>query len=364
MIGQMAHQGITPYVPHPPKAPLILQDHGDPVRFRNIWIRSLKEDIQPWLEFEGKEGPGKGKKVVLVGGDEEYRSEEALPMLAKLLSEKHGFRCVSLFSINPETGTVDPNYQSNIPGLQHLDDADVMILSTRFRHLPDWQMKHIVDFMERGGAVIALRTSTHAFNYPSDSKSPYAKWSWNSSEWKGGFGQQVLGDTWVSHHGNHKFEATRGILETPNAEDAILRGVKDVFGPTDVYGIIHLPEDAKILLRGQVLQGMKPTDPPVEGKKNDPMMPLAWTRTHRWESGKESRVFCTTMGASIDLECEDLRRLIVNATYWSAGLESSIPASADVQIEGTYKPSFYGFFNDPPTYFKDKLLKPTDFLVK
>ncbi|HSB93012.1 MAG TPA: hypothetical protein VLC28_07850, partial [Flavitalea sp.] len=38
-----------------------------------------------WLRFEGAEGPGKGKHIVFVSGDEEYRSEEALPMLAQLL---------------------------------------------------------------------------------------------------------------------------------------------------------------------------------------------------------------------------------------------------------------------------------------
>ncbi len=68
-----------------------------------------------WLTVPGNPNgdlPGKGKKIVLVSGDEEYRSEEALPMLAKILADKHGFDCVVLFSINPETKTVDPNYTS------------------------------------------------------------------------------------------------------------------------------------------------------------------------------------------------------------------------------------------------------------
>ena len=36
-----------------------------------------------WVEYEGGQGKGAGKHIVLVSGDEEYRSEEALPMLAK-----------------------------------------------------------------------------------------------------------------------------------------------------------------------------------------------------------------------------------------------------------------------------------------
>src|SRR5258707_10504896 len=85
-----------------------------------------------------------------------------------------------------------------------------------------------------------------------------AKFHWQSKEWPGGFGQQVLGDTWVNHHGNHGKESTRGILNERFKEHPILRGVRDIWGPTDVYGIVHLPKDATVLVHGQVLEGMKP----------------------------------------------------------------------------------------------------------
>ena len=94
-------------------------------------------DDQLWLEFKGTAGPGLGRRVVLVSGDEEYRSEEALPMLAKILSTHHGFDCSVLFAINPETGEIDPDCQTNIPGLHALDTADLMIIFVRFRELPD-----------------------------------------------------------------------------------------------------------------------------------------------------------------------------------------------------------------------------------
>ena len=53
-----------------------------------------------WVVYEGKKGPGKGKHIVFLSGDEEYRSEEGLPQLAKILAVQHGFKCTVLFSIN------------------------------------------------------------------------------------------------------------------------------------------------------------------------------------------------------------------------------------------------------------------------
>lgn len=292
----------------------------------------------PWVVYEGKDGPGRGKHVVLVSGDEEYRSEETLPQLGKILAKHHGFKCTVLFAIDPKDGTIDPNV-SNIPGLQALKDADLLVLFTRFRHLPDEQMKPLAEYIESGKPIIGLRTATHAFSLKKDD--PYAKYSYNSKEWPGGFGKQVLGETWVSHHGKHGSQSTRGIIASQAAEHPIVRGLKDgdIWGPTDVYGLhLPLPGDSKPLVLGQVLAGMKPTDPPVDGPQNDPMMPVAWTKTYNGAQGKAARVFTTTMGASQDFESEGLRRLLVNATYWALGMEDKIPAASKVDIVGDFQP--------------------------
>ncbi len=100
---------------------------------------------------------------------------------------------------------------------------------------------------------------------------------------------------------------------------------------------------------------MSPTDKPLEGPKNDPMMPVAWVRTLKATSGRDARVFTTTMGASQDLLSEGLRRLLVNASYWTVGLEASIPEKSDVSLVGEYKPTPFGF-NKARTG-----LKPADF---
>jgi hypothetical protein len=311
-----------------------------------------------WVTYDGKAGPGRGKHIVFLTGDEEYRSEEGLPMLARILAQRHGFKCTVLFAINPADGTIAPTIVDNIPGLELLASADLCVMKLRFRELPDAQMRHFVDYVNSGRPIVALRTATHAFNYAKNKQSPYARYSFNSTEWPGGFGQQVLGETWVNHHGDHGKEGTRGVLNDALKTHAILRGVTDIWGPTDVYTVSHLPKDAQVLVWGQVLTGMKPTDPPLAGPKNDPMMPLAWVRNYTGESGKTSKIFTTTMGAAVDLESEGLRRLLVNACFWTVGLEKQIPASANVDYVGEYKPLWFGFGKFKPG------VKPADLELK
>ena len=302
----------------------------------------------PWVTYEPKPGPGAGKHIVFLSGDEEYRSEEALPMLAKILAVRHGFKCTVLFAIDPSNDTITPTIVTNIPGMAALDSADLCFMFLRFRELPDDQMKHFVDYVNSGKPIVALRTSTHAFSYERNKQSPYAKYDWRNKDWPGGFGQQVLGETWVAHHGDHNKESTRGVLNPEQKNSPILRGVDDIWGPTDVYTVSHLPRDATVLVFGQVLTGMKPTDPPLAGPKNNPMMPLIWTREYTGDKGKTSRILTSTIGAAVDLESEGLRRLFVNACYWALGFEDKIPPKANVDYIGGYKPLYFGFGKHKP----------------
>jgi hypothetical protein len=158
-----------------------------------------------------------------------------------------------------------------------------------------------------------------------------------------------LGETWVDHHGAHGKQSTRGLIAKGMEGHPIVKGVKDgdIWGPTDVYTVrLPLPQGCRPLIMGQVLVGMKATDEPLAGKKNDPMMPVAWTRTIPGPKGQPVRVFTTTMGASQDLLSEGFRRLLVNAAYWALTLESEISPQSSVAIVGTYNPrpfSFGGF---------------------
>jgi len=298
------------------------------------------------VAYPAKAGPGKGKHIVLLSGDEEYRGEEGLPMLAKILSQRHGFKTTVLFSLDPD-GTINPKNVASLSDPAALDSADAIIMLLRFRHWSDEDMARFEKFMLAGKPIVALRTSTHAFNaFPKGSR--WETWNWNN---EGGFGKRVLGETWLTHWGKHKVEATRGAIEPSQQKNPLLRGVSNIFGETDVYEA-YPPADATILVRGIVLKTLTPDSEPADYKKprvtdkveqsvNDPAMPVAWTRMNKNANGTTNRIFTTTMGAATDLENEGLRRLIVNAVFWGLGLD--VPQKADVTYVDEYKPSFYGF---------------------
>ena len=286
------------------------------------------------LHLQGNGVNGKGKTIVLVSGDEEYRTEESMPMLAKILSQKHGFECKVLFAWDKSGKYIDPNNQEGVRGWKHLLKADLMITGTRFRRPSAEDAKFITDFMNEGKPIIGIRTSTHAFtgNGKFGDKISY-----------GQFGPLIMGEGWVSHHGRHKVEGARGIIEAKNAAHPILNGVTDVFGPSDVYGVKRLTDKDTILMRGAVTSSMDPDSTFVD-KKNDPMQPLAWIHPYTAPNGKQGTTFCTTMGASVDLVSEDLRRMLVNATYYLTG--QTVPDNADVDYVDPFYPSFYGFIRD------------------
>lgn len=281
------------------------------------------------------------KSIVLVSGDEEYRSEESLPQLAKILS-KNGFRCTVLYAIDKKTGAINPEQLDNIPGLDALDTADLMVIATRFRDLPDDQMKHVVDYVESGRPIVGMRTATHAFQLKSSRT--YAKYSWDAPT--GGFGRMVLGETWINHHGKHGVQSTRGIFNPKEATNPILTGIHsgDLWSTTDVYEVrLPLPGDSRVLVYGQVLTGMKPADPPAPGPLNNPMLPIAWVKSYTGTSGKKARVFATTMGTAEDFLREPNRRLMVNACYWALGMENKITPTLNVSLVGDYHPHPFGF---------------------
>ena len=325
----------------------------------------VTEQEKQYVVFEGtQDKPGNGKHIVLISGDEEYRSEQMQTQLAKILARHHGFRCTVLYAIDPNSGEIEPTVVDNIPGLETLETADLVVMFLRFRNLPDEQMQHIVKYLEAGKPIIGLRTSTHAFNIPADRK--WAHYSFNyrdnnnaddagSQNWDGGFGRRVLGETWIDHHGHHKVEATRGVIAPGAEKHPIVIGCNDVFCPTDVYTVrLPLPEGCRPLILGQVLAGMQPTDKPVENAKNDPMMPVLWVKNYQVDNGQTGRAVASTMGAALDMQSEGFRRLMVNSCYWLLDMAADISPDSCVEIIGEFKPLGFGFGQS------EKGIKPAD----
>ena len=309
------------------------------VIFSSVFV-SQSLAAESWLTYPGGEGPGKGKKVVFIAAEQSYRSELSMPLMARILS-RHGFTCTVLFAIDPKTGTIDPRVKDNVPGLEQLASADLMVLFMRWRELPDEQMKHIIDYSESGRPIIGIRNATHPFRYAADSKSPYAKFDWTSKEPAGGWGRRVLGETWVSHYGKNLVESTRCDVINFATSHPIFRGTRRSFWiPDDVYGISDkLEGDSEPMLLGQPLAGWSADDEPVADK---PPAPIAWTKTYTGSAGKKARVFTTTMGHGDAFKVEDFRRMLVNACYWCMGMEGHVDAHLNVAIVGKYAPGPVG----------------------
>ncbi|HET6251758.1 MAG TPA: ThuA domain-containing protein [Tepidisphaeraceae bacterium] len=295
-----------------------------------------------WLTYKGTRGPGKGKTIVFVTGDEEYRSEESMPAMARILAQRHGFTCIVLFSVDPNTGEINPKIDNNIPGLDALKTADLMVVFMRFRHLPPEQMSKFVDYVNSGRPIIGIRTATHAFDYDKFQKEEYSKWAWRGPhpDFAGGFGRQVLGETWIDHYGGYHSESTLGEIVPAMKNHPILRGIDRIWGPSHTYKVTTLNGDSQPLVMGQPLKGLKPDDKPDPEK---PPLPVAWVKTFTGTSGKPARVFTTTYGDGDDFKQESIRRMFVNACYWCVGLEDKIPARSDVRLVGTYAPQKSNF---------------------
>ena len=304
--------------------------------FKSLFLLFVAEAIANPVIYKADKSLAKGIHLVFIASDHEYRGEETLPAIARILAKRHGFDCTVLFGLN-EKGEVTAG-ASNIPGLEALESADAMIQFTRFLALPDEQMKYIDAYLSRGGPVMGLRTSTHGFKYdgkPSD----YSKYDFRSETkgYENGFGHQVLGQTWVGHYGKNHVQSTRITIIPEQAAHPILRGLKNMHVHAGGYNA-EPQDDWNILTIAQPLMSME-----VDGEPDVTKPPMAseWTREYTGANGKKGRVFTSLYGASEDILNPGYRRMIINATYWLVGLEDQIKDDSPIGFVGKYEPNTF-----------------------
>ena len=288
--------------------------------------------------------------IVFVTGDEEYRSEESMPMLARILERDYGFRVSVCFALNAE-GIVDPNVLDNIGGLDQLQDADMMVIFTRFRALPDSQAKYILDFAESGRPMAGFRTSTHAFLYRNDSLRTHLNDDWPT---------RVFGQKWITHHGHFadgENPLTRVEVIESMQSHPVLAGVTGFEAYSWLYhvhgGEHELYGDSEPLLEGVALRSNHANNDRLD---RFPLRnPVAWTKTYTGRSGTPARVFFTTLGHPYDFKAESMRRLALNGILWALGHE--VPeGGANPDLASPYDPNNSGFGDK----FKPNL-RPEDF---
>lgn len=269
--------------------------------------------------------------IVFVTGDEEYRSEESMPMLAKMVERELGVTTEVLFALD-SNGIVNPNVNDNIPGLEALERADMMVLFTRWRALPDEQARYILDFAETGKPMAGFRTSTHAFMYKDDSLRQHLNNNWPTA---------VFGQQWITHHGHFEdgHDPLTSVSLTEGANSPVLNGID----PFDAYswlyhvdgGVWNINPNTKHLLTGKSLRSKHE----AAGRTDQfPLTnPVAWTNDY-----KGARVFFTTLGHPYDWKNENMRKLALNGMAWA--LELEVPESGFTPtIEGAYEPNNSGF---------------------
>lgn len=295
--------------------------------------------MMPWVALPAASSAQSTPHVVFVTGDEEYRSEESMPMLAGILERDYGFRVTVLYSVD-SLGFINPNRADNIPGLEALDSADLMVLFLRYRALPEDQRRHILDFAESGRPMVGFRTTTHAFLHKDDPALALLNEDWP---------RRVFGQKWITHHG-HFDDGAAPLTEVDllpwQTGHPILRGVSPFQAYSWLYhvegGDHQLYGDCRLLLTGRSLRSSHEQ----EGRLDQfPLVnPVAWTKSYTGSAGISARVFFTTLGHPYDFREESMRKLALNGILWALGREDLIgPAGADAAFAAPYEPNNSGF---------------------
>jgi type 1 glutamine amidotransferase len=230
-------------------------------------------------------------RAVIVMAEPEYATDRTLP---KFAADELGkdFRVSLVFG-----SQTDP---AELPGLEALADADVLVVSVRRRALKSAQMKLLRDYVARGKPVLGIRTACHAFSLHG-AKPPAGLETWESWD------ADVFGGHYVGHHGKSDGVTVRPVGETH--DDPIFKAFaaktsasgEPLVGNGSLYRVRPLASSATPLLIGS-----------IPGKTDEP---VAWIN-HRADGGKS---FYTSLGHPDDFSEPAFRTLLVAALRWLTG---------------------------------------------
>ncbi len=229
--------------------------------------------------------------------ENEYEMARSVPAFAESeLAGKRQWRCTYLFGREP----------NRIPGLEALEDADLMVVAVRRQVLPEAQLACIHAYCESGRPVVGVRTASHAFASSQGAGIPEGHAAWPE------FDPEILGGNYQGHHNNKSRRgpktflwglpraAKHPILDSVPAEERITRSW--------LYKVLPLADRATPLMMGRV-------------EERQPHEPVAWTNTGKYGN----RVFYTSLGHPDEFEEEGFRRLLLNGILWAVGEPVGVP---------------------------------------
>lgn len=189
----------------------------------------------------------------------------------------------------------DPNDRNNLPGLEVLSDADLMVLSARRRFPPVEQMDHLQRYIRSGKPLVALRTSCVPFAESAGLPRPgdgHVVWQ--------RFDQEVLGCDYQGYDPRSR-QTGCDVRIIPGSDHPLLKGLDPAgfHSSSWLYKMRPLHKTVTPLLTGR-------WSPDTESE------PVAWLNTYQG-----GRVFYTSLGHPDDFKLPQFSRLLTNAIYWA-----------------------------------------------
>ena len=289
-IRQMVYQGLnvalmrdlTDTMYNPAKRPFVSHFTGTDLVVEHIerhWCPTLTSG--DFLDGREYRFPADTRPhVAILLGEDEYDTATTLP---KFAAEELGkdYRVSLVF--------LDEKSKASFPGLEVINDADLLLISVRRRPLPKSELDQIRGFVASGKPVIGIRTASHAFHLRNQ-PAPQGLADWPEID------AVVFGGSYSNHHAHDK---RSDISLIPQAKDhPILQGISaaEFPGGGGLYQTSPLKPGATELLRGKV-EGIAQAEP------------VAWTFT-RADRGQS---FYTSLGHPDDFTRPEFRTLLKNA---------------------------------------------------